>query len=377
MCRSILRVLLILAFCSLLLMSCGSKTEIEKQLEDDGFVWYKVTTIKWGKFLYGALDGDKNILIPAEYDNVIYENDDVGLFLVTKDGLNGAYTWKGKKLVDARFDEVSVNYEDEIDLLWSRVVIAINDEECLEGVFDENGNTLLPVKYKHIHLSGYHDIENRKSIGFFYYFYVQEEDGTIAFYSTEGEKIFDVGKYEFAEMQKRNGVNYVLIQEENAVGRDCEGIMDMEGNVIIEPNRWMIITYNDDKGFIGYDSECNKYELGIFLNNGNHTTTSSSISADYGSTYYGGYNQSYQGYPSGSVSTGSTSRQATQVWHDCSLCKGSGRVVRESPVALFGTIDTQEQCPECGEWHYRSTGHHHITCPQCHGNKGYYTTEYR
>lgn len=57
----------------------------------------------------------------------------------------------------------------------------------------------------------------------------------------------------------------------------------------------------------------------------------------------------------------------------CSLCNGTGKIVRESSIATFGN-DTQVYCSVCGRSYFRSTGHSHVTCPTCHG-KGY--VEYR
>lgn len=68
----------------------------------------------------------------------------------------------------------------------------------------------------------------------------------------------------------------------------------------------------------------------------------------------------YNSSPSSTPSSGS---------HECSYCKGKGRVPHESLVPLYGTPDSKKYCSECGQYFLQSCGHSHITCPVCHGRK--------
>ena len=68
----------------------------------------------------------------------------------------------------------------------------------------------------------------------------------------------------------------------------------------------------------------------------------------------------------------STNRQPTK--HTCPLCNGKKRIVKDTYPPLYGMEDYKVRCNECGGYFMRSTGHTHITCPQCHG-KGYFTTD--
>ncbi len=99
----------------------------------------------------------------------------------------------------------------------------------------------------------------------------------------------------------------------------------------------------------------------------------------------GGYTPVYQPNPvysgsSNTPTTSSTPRQNTTSAkrqpnkHTCSLCRGQKRIVKDTYPSLYGTKDYQVKCNECGGYFMRSTGHTHITCPQCHG-KGYFTTD--
>lgn len=70
---------------------------------------------------------------------------------------------------------------------------------------------------------------------------------------------------------------------------------------------------------------------------------------------------------------GSRSYSRTSISSDsrivCSLCKGTGKIVKDFSPPTFGLDDYKKKCNECGEYYYASTGHSHITCPNCHGHK--------
>ena len=83
----------------------------------------------------------------------------------------------------------------------------------------------------------------------------------------------------------------------------------------------------------------------------------------------------YTGGSSSSSQRQNTTHSRTQpTKHTCSLCNGQRRIVKDTYPSLYGQSDYQVKCNECGGYFMRSTGHTHITCPQCHG-KGYFTTE--
>ena len=69
-------------------------------------------------------------------------------------------------------------------------------------------------------------------------------------------------------------------------------------------------------------------------------------------------------YSSSKSSSASSSR------HTCSLCNGTGRIVRDFHSATYG-YDSKVYCNECKSYYMKSTGHRHISCTQCHG-KGYF-----
>lgn len=91
-----------------------------------------------------------------------------------------------------------------------------------------------------------------------------------------------------------------------------------------------------------------------------------------------GYPASDGSYPIGSTnydthsgfsSSQGKTQQRERVWRDCSHCHGKGTVVHDSYIATFGN-DSKAYCAQCGQSYWRSTGHSHVTCPICHGNRG-------
>ena len=73
---------------------------------------------------------------------------------------------------------------------------------------------------------------------------------------------------------------------------------------------------------------------------------------------------------SGSSSDQGQTPQRERIWRDCSHCHGKGTVVHDSYVGTFGMDDPMIYCAECGRSWHQSTGHSHVTCPICRGNKG-------
>lgn len=67
-----------------------------------------------------------------------------------------------------------------------------------------------------------------------------------------------------------------------------------------------------------------------------------------------------------SSSTSSSSSSSYSSSSSCSLCHGKGTIIRESTVPLYGTENTKKYCNICDKSFWASTGHNHVTCPQCH-----------
>lgn len=108
---------------------------------------------------------------------------------------------------------------------------------------------------------------------------------------------------------------------------------------------------------------------------GNSSGNSGSYSPSFPNNGYGGgYAPNKNGSSSSSRIQNTTPSRKQPTKHTCSLCNGQRRIVKNTYPSLYGQSDYQVKCNECGGYFMRSTGHTHITCPQCHG-KGYFTTE--
>ena len=69
-------------------------------------------------------------------------------------------------------------------------------------------------------------------------------------------------------------------------------------------------------------------------------------------------------------------KRSQPVQHVCSVCHGEKTIVKDFYVGGYGTSDgnLQVYCNRCGKYYNKSTGHRHITCPECHG-KGYWISK--
>lgn len=67
------------------------------------------------------------------------------------------------------------------------------------------------------------------------------------------------------------------------------------------------------------------------------------------------------------ISQSSTQTNTPSANKPCPRCNGKGRIVYDTYPPMFGLQDSKVKCNECGEYHLKSTGHTHITCPLCHG----------
>ena len=50
---------------------------------------------------------------------------------------------------------------------------------------------------------------------------------------------------------------------------------------------------------------------------------------------------------------------------NCSMCGGSGKIIRNSNPPMYGKKDSKKYCSICERSYWRSDGHSHISCPVC------------
>lgn len=116
------------------------------------------------------------------------------------------------------------------------------------------------------------------------------------------------------------------------------------------------------------------YSSGNSENSSSHSSDNDYYipSNNYGGNGYGSYNGSYGGSSYDNNTNSSGYSKPERVWRECSLCNGKGTIIRDSSTPTYGE-DRQVYCSECGRSYWASTGHSHITCPTCHGRKGFWS----
>ena len=88
-------------------------------------------------------------------------------------------------------------------------------------------------------------------------------------------------------------------------------------------------------------------------------------------TYVGGTADGIGESPSTISGSNTTSKESSTIntRRMCSLCNGTGKIVKHLSPPMFGTQDYKVRCNECGEYWLKSSGHTHLPCTLCHGKK--------
>ena len=119
--------------------------KLEKEDERDGlFTWYRY----WVGNKVGALDKNKNVLIPAEYDGIGCDYDEQSFTVTDTDGNQGEYNLDGKLLIST-----SRGYKGimRVNIPNERYYYLVFDtENNTNGIVDKEGNEILPQKYNTI-----------------------------------------------------------------------------------------------------------------------------------------------------------------------------------------------------------------------------------
>ena len=127
------------------------------------------------------------------------------------------------------------------------------------GVVDAQGHLLVPPRYE--------DIAYSPTGGGWYWVI---DDGTRGAYTLDGKMIADTGKYSSVWVFESNGHRYVNVREGNK-----EGILDINGNVLVEPNaNYKNIMYNANSGSFEYYKDGNRISLNIGFPKDSTTTPS-------------------------------------------------------------------------------------------------------
>ena len=178
----------------------------EKQTGKDGLVWYKKTE---GNKV-GAIEEQGNVIIPIQYDDVNYIGGSGGsldmahYFKVKKGNYEGAYTRKGRCVIstDKGFDGVVLTYAGHARKMGWTVT-----KDGIWGLLDAKGNVVIPYVDKSKYLLDHWSLSD-----------VGVDDGCGAY------------------------INRKITTWDS---EDFEGVYDLNGECVIEPNYSMVLVFEN------------------------------------------------------------------------------------------------------------------------------------
>lgn len=291
----------------------------EYQVGDDGFEWYKIC--KNGK--YGAEDKNGTIIIPLEYDNVIY---------------------------------ISYNKHNDGDAHGNYFLARKGD---YQSCYTSKGVCVIPYTRHYCRIG-----KNHSSIfGTYYICYIfkpNAKTGTV-FCNVDGKEVCAIDKesnmdlqYYDAELKHIGGKFFFEISTVYGNSeKNGRGIADINGKIIVEPKyKW--ISFNEEKNafvddngiVVGYLHSINTYTNPLANN----------VREDISQNHMGSINGSSSSNSGGGTTTVVVEHHRdpipVQEWQQCPACNGSG------------------QCPnvQCGGsgWYY--IGDRRTICSRCNGS---------
>ena len=184
------------------------KTLVDFQIKDEFFYSYNVLCLqKNGK--WGILDKNLNILVDFCYDDISCESEN--LFVVCKNGKYGIIDKCNKIIVDFVYDNLFIRFTQD-------VIIAQKDGKY--GIIDLTGNIILPFEYDKYLLT---DEDNILAL------FIKNK--TYYYVNKNGEIQLSVDYSDYDNISTFDSYCKILRIEKNGKF----GVVDMYGNIIIEP----------------------------------------------------------------------------------------------------------------------------------------------
>ena len=187
----------------------------------------------------GALDADGRIVIPCEYDDIMYLYKD-NKYMMEKDGLSGIVDATGEEILPCEYTTLVTRSEDDDDYVPAQKgkedpfgFISIKDGKVLiepkfmnAGSF--NGTDLAPVQFDN-ELWGYIDRKGNTII------------------EPKFEEAYEFGENPGSSDGKAGEVARVRMTDKEGGDRGKEGIIDTEGNFVIPCKyEWIMDYYHED-----------------------------------------------------------------------------------------------------------------------------------
>ncbi len=317
------------------------KDSREYQVGDDGFEWYKVC--KNGK--YGAEDRNGNILVPTEYNKIEYQ-DFLGKGFYAK---NGEYY----------------------------------------SFYDPNGRCVIPFSRQYTSIvkctkDNDPDIEEFMRQPFGTWYNCKKEGGFTVLCDINGREVCKIVAQSIGQLDIPHYIQGRFYWEvgvwDNNTNKFRHGILDGNGNVIIEPMLGLDF-FPDNKG------NFNDANGNAIANITSITTTKNPLDNNpyENTTLYSNYPSSSTSQSSKTNSSSSNSETGTtqtvvvehhrdqipvQEWQQCPACYGSGQCsnVKCGGSGWYYIGDRASTCSMC---------HGSGKCSTCAGKGGHYITVYR
>ena len=355
--------------------------KLEKEDECDGlFTWYRY----WVGNKVGALDKNKNILIPADYDGIGCDYDEHIFTVTDSDGNWGRYYLNGELFISS-----SRGYKGimKVDISKGRYYYSVYDtENGTNGIVDKDGNEILPQKYNNIwHTEEYADeeIDSDYDINSFViadgddewlmYIYIDDNGRIYRFPEPEWTRIYRSAKDYSQRIQVRKYTDYMYVGR-----RKFKASGYIDGNKVYSRNtKYDDGIYSESYYFNGnrlvFESDGYKrdfylerdFSIDDYVPQRNNTYHDSYIGVDsqnepspdgYGNNNY--YNESPLEYDQPIENAPNRYRcRACSQSGTCPVCNGSGQQLSELSIVTDDPV--YKKCRHC-----KGTGR----CPACGGD---------
>ena len=148
------------------------------------------------------------------------------------------------------------------------------------------------------------------------------------------------------------------------------GIYTGNMNYLLDP-RYAMMQTQQKFDQINYETQQAAKQAANYINNQLQTPMWIPDPSTVPMTYVGGTADGIGESPSTISGSNTTSKESSTIntRRMCSLCNGTGKIVKHLSPPMFGTQDYKVRCNECGEYWLKSSGHTHLPCTLCHGKK--------
>lgn len=309
----------------------GIAQEKEYQVADDGFEWYKIKRSVNGEMKYGAEDRYGNMIVPTEYSDMWFRNDNNPIltgFGPKKGKYRAWYNKSGKCIVpfSRGYTWVQKWDQDEFGTYYTF------EKPDGGGILDRNGREVASVKVDGLNFI---NIYSRKSNGKTYYY--------LSFKIQKG-------------------------------GEEYEGIADANGRIVVAPE------YKDYSTARDLAMSRLTTTTNPLAGNRHETLAEAQAGPSSGSGSYSSSSSSLSSSSSSSSNSGNNSATIhvehhrdpvpVQVWKQCIICGGSGKCQTCGGTGIFkGWSGNSTIC----EYGCGGSG----KCSFCAGHGGHYEVEYR